>query len=456
MRGLIKEKRRKREPGVSAARIGRAPLLFLLAVGGFTSCSQIAVGVSVCFAPDSALVAYVCDDQWNLPLPPEMPTIRSKVSVRWSRLDRPDRYQVADIGVFGRNWGGYPVADRIHSVFSPDNRYLAVACPRQLHLLDCQTKAHRILTGPSEVVTSLLWMSADQLAYASCTLNSGGQSGTTSTRLWLQRVDQSYVDRELIFSQQGSQNCPEKGLNVAEWPREHWSPDRRFVVFRAGGFQGALMLLNVEERTASVIAPGSHKFDGISWKSDGSAAACVGFSRTGPVLAFVIDPRTGEKFDFSDEFTRAFGDDSKYATPPMFRLWTPDDQYLIVNSPSKGGCLAKPRPWELVRVAELFVDRLIKKEPRVSEGDSSDRLPWADWLPVKGWVKMWIRDPGTGYNRGMDYFVNYSNLSFVPFGVSSAPGAGWRVTPNGKHAVKLESRCKLIVRELTLAPPGAQ
>jgi len=456
MRRLTKETRRKRISGVSAARAGWMPLLFVLALGGLSSCSQIIVGVDACFSPDSTLVAYVCSDQWDLPLPPEMPTIRSKVSVRWSRLNRPDEYQVADIGVFGRDWGGWFVANRIHSVFSPDNRYLAVASPRQLHLLDCLTKEHRILTGPGEVVTSLVWLSADQLAYVSCSLNRGGHRETSSTCFWLQRVDQSYVDRELIFSQQGSQNCPEKGLNVAEWPREHWAPDRRFILFRADGFQGDLKLLNVEERTVRVIAPGSHKFEGISWKSDGSAAACVGFSRTGSMLAFVIDPRTGEKFDFSDEFNRAFGDDCKYATPPMFRLWTPDDQYLVVNSLGKGGCLVKPRPWELVRVAELFVDRLVKNGPRVSGEDSSERLPWAHWLPVKGWVKIWVQRLGPDYPRGMDYFVNYSNLYFVPFGDSWAPGGGWQVTPNGRHAVKLESPCRLTVRKLTLAAPSAR
>jgi len=88
--------------------------------------------------------------------------------------------------------------------------------------------------------------------------------------------------------------------------------------------------------------------------------------------------------------------------------------------------------------------------------DGSERLPWVHWLPVKGWVKTWVQHQGPGYRRGMDYFVDYSARSFVPFGDSSTPGGGWQVTPNGKHAVKLESPCKLIVRELTLPSLGAQ
>lgn len=242
--------------GVPAVRVGWMPVLLLSALGCLSSCSYIAAGADVCFSPDSSLVAYVCADQWDLPLPPEMPTIRSKVSLRWSRLNQPEDYQAADIGVFGRDWGGWFVVSRIHSAFSPDNRYLAVACPRQLRVLDCQTREQRALTGPGEVVTSLVWLTADRLAYASCFRDGSGERGAACTSFWQQKVDGSDFDRELIFSQQGPHCCPEKRLSVAEWPRERWSPDRRFVLFRAEGFRGDLTLLawRSEQRESSLPA----------------------------------------------------------------------------------------------------------------------------------------------------------------------------------------------------------
>jgi len=423
---------------------------------GASGCSYLTGGSEVSFSPDSTLAAYVWATQRDLPLPPECPTIRSKVWVRWCRLDKPREYHDSEIGVFGRDWGGWDVKNSVHAAFSPDNRYLAVACPRRLMLIDCETKERRILTGPEEVVTSLIWLDNDQLAYVACSRQTDGPKRPASVSFWRQAVFQSNDHRRPIFSETQAGSCPEKGLGVTGWPRERWSPDGKYVLFRTEGFRGDLKLLDVATGTAAVVAPRGYNFESISWKGDGSAAACVGFSRKAPMTAFVLDPRTGEKIDFSENFMKAFENDSEFSAPPLFRLWTPDDQYLVVNSASRGGCLVKPQPWELIPVAERFIDGLVKDGTHRLAEESSTRLPWVFWLPVKGWLRVWVQFVEPGYRRGMDFLVDYSGRTSAPLAESWAPGGSIFVTPDGKQVVKLESPEKLVIRELKLPGAGEQ
>lgn len=421
-----------------------------------SGCSYMTSGGDVWFSEDGTMAVYVCARQWDLPLPPEVPTIRSKIWVRWCKLTKPRQYRTVEIGVFGKDWGGWDVKNRVHPIFSPDNRYLAVACPRQLVILDCLAQQRRILTGPDEVVTSLIWLDEGELAYASCTKSPGRRHVGTSTNFWRQGVDQSPEDRTLIFSHENSNSCPEKGLSLSEWPRERWSPDRRFVLFRAQGFRGDLTLVDVVEGTSRVIAAGGYNFEGISWKSDGSAAACVGFSTSVPMMAFLIDPRTDERQDFSEEFNKAFGSNSRFSAPRIPPQWTPGDQYLVVNDSETGGCLVRPHPWAIIPVAKRLVDHLTKDSSIVLAEEYRNRLPWIFWQPAKGWVRVWVQLQEQGYRRATEYWVDYSGRSFVPVEEPSAPGGGWKMTPDGKHAVKLERHDKLIVRALLLPNPSIQ
>jgi len=432
-----------------------AALMFLLALVSLSGCSYLAGGGEVTLSTDGSLAAYISARQWDLPLPPECPTIRSTVRLRWCNLTRPEDYHEIEIGVFGRDWGGWNVKNRVHPVFSPDNRHLAVACPRRLRVVDCATRKERTLTGPREVVTSLMWLDKDVLAYASCCPDLKGQREKTPLNFWRQGVDQSYEERSLIFSQDQPSGCPGKGLGAIEWPMERWSPDGRFVLFSSEGYQGDLKLLDVASGTARVIASGGYTFQGISWKSDGSAAACVGFSRKAPVAAFVIDPRTGEKDDFSEDY-QAFARDSGSSQPVLAGLWAPGDQYLVVNHLRMGGCLVSPRPWKLIPVAKLVIGELLKDRSLALAEDPNERLPWVFWQPVQGWVKVWVQFQEQGYRRGMDYVVDYSGRSRVLLGKSDAPGAGWKLTPDGERAVKLEPPDKVIVRGLTLPLPDSQ
>lgn len=416
----------------------------------FSGCSYMAGGGEVTLSTDGNFAAYICAWQWDLPLPPECPTIRSAVRLRWCNLTRPEEYHEIEIGVFGRDWGGWNVKNRVHPVFSPDNRYLAVACPRRLRVVECATRKERTLTGPGEVVTSLVWLDKDVLAYASCCPDLKGQREKTPLNFWRQGVDQSYEERSLIFSHEQPSGCPEKGLGAIEWPRERWSPDGKFVLFSGEGYRGVLQLLDIASGKARVIATDGYAFQGVSWKSDSSAVACVGFSRKAPMSAFVLDPRTGEKDDFSEDFNRAFAGDSGSSQPVLAGLWASGDQYLVVNDLRMGGCLVSPRPWKLIPVTRLFIEQLAgDSSPPLAE-DQKERLPWVFRQPFPGWLKVWVQFQEKGYRRGMDYVVDYSGRSRVLLGKSDAPGAGWKLTPDGKRAVKLEPPDKIVVRELTL------
>lgn len=439
------------EVKASGCRLGLLQVL-LSAFLSLTGCSYMTSGGEICLSPDGTWAAYVSARQWDLPLPPECPTIRSQIWIRWCKLDRPKDYQEVEIGVFGKEWGGWWPTNRVHSAFSPDNRHLAVACPRTLRVIDCATKAERIITGPDEPVTSVVWLDNDRFAYVSCSNVAQGKKRGSLIRFWQQHIDRDPSDRMLIFSHSEPHACLEKGLGSTEWPKERWSPDGKFVLFRGEGFRGDLNLLDVDAGTAKTIAPSGYRYEQISWKCDGSEAVCVGFKQTSPLVALVIDPRTGAKHDFSDEFNRAFRSDSQYSSPPMSRWWTPGDEYVIVNDPKMGGCLVSPRPWKLIPVAQLCVDRLTKEGLQVFAEGPGPKLPWIFRQPAAGWVRAWVQFQEPGYLRGKDYLVDYSGRLLVPVADSSAPGGGWKLTPDGKRAVKLEGAGNLLVREVTLPP----
>ncbi len=435
---------------IMTARISRSTWMLLSAAILVSGCSSMTGGGEVVISSDSASAAYVCARQWFLPLPPECPIFRSTVWVRWCDLSRPGDYRSAKIGVFGKDWGGWYVQNRVHPVFSPGNRYLAVACPRSLRVIDCAGTEQRILTGPEEVVTSLVWVGADELAYAACKRGEGKSRGKWITHFWRQRTRQSHYDRELIFSQEDTYGCPEKGLSAIEWPRQRWSPDGSFVLIRSYAPPWELRLIDVAAGTSRIPAPAGYNFEGISWKTDGSEAACVGFKRDRPMVAFLINPRTGRTHDFSAEFNGAFGEDSSYSAPPIGPLWTPDDQYLVVDHAKIGGCLVRPRPWKITPVAKHVVDHLVREGSHVLAEDSGERLPWVFRQPAKGWLKVWVQFQEKGYRQGMDYLVDYSGESVTALAESSAPGGGWKLTPDGIRAVKLESSGALVVRKVAL------
>lgn len=343
--------------------------------------------------------------------------------------------------------------NRVHPVFSQDNRYLAVATPRGLVVLDAATGHGRKLSGPGEVVTSLVWLGPDQLGYAACA-DSGGKTGLQGTlRFWRQRPDETPADREMMFSFEEAYGCPGRGLGGMDWPRERWSPDGRFVLLPASAPSRELKLLDLKEHTSRILATGV-LLEGISWKTDGSEAACVGFRGERPMVAFLLDPRTGAMHDFSAEFNEVFGETSNSPAPWISPLWAPGDRFLLVNHATKGGYLVRPRPWEAIPVGKLLVDHLAAEGTRVLAQDPSTWLPWVFRQPIEGWVRVWVQFDEGGYRRGIDFLVDDSGGSVRVLGESSAPGGGWKLTPDGTLAVKLEGPCELTVRNPNL--PGIE
>jgi len=245
-------------------------------------------------------------------------------------------------------------------------------------------------------------------------------------------------------------------LGATSWPRERWSPDGAYVLFKTQGFRGDLKLLDVATGATRVIAPRDYNIEGISWKSDSSEVVCVGSKRGSPARAFVINPRTLEKQDFSAEFNTFFGSDSGDYSPNIAPIWTPGDQYFIVNGGRKGGCLVNPRPWKVIPVARLLIHELDREGPLVSAEQATVRLPWISWQPARGWVKVGVQIPDKGYLRRKEYLVDYSGRVFVPLDESPAPTSEWTITPGGKQAVGLANSGRLIVRGISLPSLDAQ
>jgi len=122
----------------------------------YAGCTYLSQSHVVEFSPDGRFFAYVIARQWDLPLPPEMPTIRSTVYVMWRALSEGSKTQRVKIDSFGREFG-YWGKDRVHLAFAPDSRHLSVVSPRRLPGgLESESRLHPARLFPAKTIWPII------------------------------------------------------------------------------------------------------------------------------------------------------------------------------------------------------------------------------------------------------------------------------------------------------------
>ncbi|MEW6360164.1 MAG: hypothetical protein AB1696_27770 [Planctomycetota bacterium] len=378
-------------------------------------------------SPDGKSIAYQWIETKDLPLPPEMPTVETRVYLRWCALAYPNKQQSLLMITAGKKYRAVAAAALVNVVFSPDSKHMAVATPERLTIVETQSDKHWDLETTGQIVTSLAWSGDDQFA---CAVHSNphGVGGGKSDRVLQLRKIRDVAGRGAITLY----SAPYEG--GAFWGIERWSPRGRYVIFRNQSHGADLRLFDASTKTVTAFGAQKGYTVGVSWKPDESAALCVSHvvGPPGPCEALLLDPATGRTEDLSDQFAKAFGGDHLDVPP----LWTPDGRYVIVNTLQRGGCLVCPKPWQVVPVAELFMKKI---------GRGNETPGYIFPQVAKGWVRYWL--------GGTDYAVSYNGSTYLTLAPADAPGAGWHLTPDGDAAVNVGRDKKILIHDIETPAP---
>jgi hypothetical protein len=405
-------------------------LFFLVMSFTLAGCRWTSMSAQVRFSPDSALVGFCFAKCWDLPLPPEMPTVRSTAFVRWCRTARPDECRTMKIGSFGKNYG-YWVVDQITPVFSPDSRHVAVVGPRGLFLADTASGAAIRVSPDDEEVKAAGWVGSDEIVYAAHTTRQDRGATLTDLVFWQWKIAAGPGRRVELHRHPGI---------YSGYPREYWSPDGKRVIFvDQAYYSGQYLLLDVATGKVTPLGSPGIMSKGAAWKPDGTAAVIIS-QRKGdpPVEVLLIEPATGKTTDLSREFFTAFGD----KVPDIDPLWTAEGKYLVVNTAELGGCLVRPDPWEVIPVSKRFIERRYPGGAPPGEAP-----PWIYRQPAPGWVRIWVTG---GKGQSEQYAVDYQGKAYFTIGASSTPGGGWTLTPDAAGAVRLDDSAGIEVQEVKL------
>ena len=430
----------------------RSWLFWLVTLIFAAGCSGTGSSNHLEISPDGTKAAFVYSDMINLPLPPEVPVIRSVTYVAWVDLDRPQ--QLHAVRMETRNWKTGPWEYQyVHPLFSPDNRRLAVAAPSGMYVIDLDTARKDLLSKPGEEITSLAWLGPNEVGYV---------AQTDSERIFRrQRIEDREVEGTAVLVEHNSNhNRSSRTFGQFGWPGESWSPDGGLVMFRTGGQENDLRLLDTatgQVKSLNKPCPGEAY---ATWSSAGNKVF-VACSTNAPELnqALLYSPDTEKVIDLTQPFFHYFHD-SYYQLPSRW-LW--DDRYLVVNDSEKGGCLVQPEPWLIIPLYQKVVDRLNHGETGGSDTGPSGAyniFPGLHVQPVPGWVTTVIGRPGPKYGPAghevqsylfNDYAVSDDGRLVEDLGRACPNCLGVFFTPDGKRLVTIDSSGKqLIVRPLAL------
>jgi hypothetical protein len=380
------------------------------------------------FSPDGSVVAYLF---WTVsqrvPLGPTPSATAESVGIRWCLSRNPLQQKEVTIDSAKLNGKVIYLDHRVHMVFSPDSRNLGVVSGKGIQLLDVTSGAVRTIVDGSQRVTSLGWLSKNQIVYGLMS-----QPGHSLCRRDITRPD---AQPEVFHRGPADPGRVElSGVGIEgypdTWPTEYWSHAGHYCA----AWNGSQFSL-VEVATGRVRACGGRRdvrpeVVAMSWKRDDSGVLLLSGDRDSGYQALVVDPRTGETLDFSGDFNGAFGsetlDHALYRpgdTAPATQ-WTADGQYFVVNAFKKNaGFLVRPRPWELIPVGERS-GILLRNKPRYQVEIYPTSIP--------GWV--WSQ-PGSANCASL---VDYQGTRIMPVSLGGqaviSPEGNWiaaAVLPSG-------------------------
>ena len=309
---------------------------------------------TICFSPDSSGIAYIVEDYWAGP-GVDSGTLLRIPHLYWcdtSNLGDRTSIRLGSLGLQYAHHCDWPLDVK----FSPDSRYLAVATPEYLTIVTVRSGRARRVNRYGEYVTSFVWLSSGEIGYVTVARHDEGAKGRRRRVVWRQDVSASANERVAVFQGAASDTIVEDRLY--HFPVEYWSPQGRYVVFASSYGDERFHLLDLATSSAQPFGEANlHPWGGVSWKADGSAAFCVAVRAGGMrrPQALYIDTSSKEVVDCSASFWRSFGE----KVPGFECVWTPDGRYVIANDWARtGGCLVRPRPWEVIPVGKKLAECL--------------------------------------------------------------------------------------------------
>jgi hypothetical protein len=411
------------------------------------ACAYLSPSHIVEFSPDGRFVAYVMARQWDLPLPPEMPTIRSTVYVMWRPLSDGSKTQSVKIDSFGRKFGFWG-KERVHLAFAPDSRHLSVVSPRRLMIIDVETGKNWNLTRAGDQVTSCHWLGSDEIGYVLYT-NRQGDSGKKADRLFVkQGIHDRFEAAKIIHRQSGVEADFKEGISQNAWPIERWSPDGRFVIFTDLQSKEQFRILEVMSGALRSFGHPGLRNEGVAWHPEGTWAFCIGQHRLDPPYCWLLQPQTGGVLDLSDNLRSFLAHTPPNAMPLIEPLWTRDGRFVIANVLGLGGCLISPKPWDVIPLAQEVITHLRRSDPRPLSPYLKESPPFIRSAPLAGWVRIGISFESGPSLSGEDYLADYTGTQLILLGPSRAPGFDWSVTLDGRQAVSFKNDETLEIRSI--------
>ena len=403
----------------------------VLACAGSIGCQGEGSPGPILFSPDGSIVAHTYVKRIDLPIPPEVPTLYSTVYLQWYHADQLKIPQSIKIDSYGKSYGSF-VQGQFRLLYSPDSRHIAVKSPRYLEVVDLETKKRHRLTGPDELVSSMGWLGNTEMVYVIYRESETKKHSYGRIRqIYRHPIADLPEKRQLLYEQNDYRG------NY----HDYVSPTGEYVVFMSQGYSdGLFYLLNIQTMKVTPLNDKTAKCQGVSWKPDGSSVFLLSGKE-----ALLHYPKEGRTKDISDDYDNTFCLHLEYA-PSIDNLWTPDSEYIVINSSKTGGCLVRPDPWRVVPIGKRLVKYLedVKHRRIYRNPLSPDSYPYLFVQSYPGWVRLWIQLvtdkkpylPGqTVVLEAQNYLVDYEGKQILSMKPSDSPGGAWALTPDGKKMV---------------------
>jgi WD40 repeat protein len=377
-----------------------------------------------------------------------------RTSVCWRKTAPLSEVHVFDLEHLGqpvREYDYDTVLD-IHLSFSPDSRRLAVVSRYRIVILDLSSGTDRCLFSNEDGgVSSFTWVDKDNAAYV---VHKDISAHPLPDDPWLALRQfasrREFFRCDLTASTSRPQLLYEEGpavrfsglfglhseswVNREWWPTEWWSPGGQYVLYSTGGDalsvadKASLRLLDVGTGKAVTIRSDIASLQYVAWKHNKPEALVVlddGPDRIDTV--YLVRAPAGEIVPLQAPFNGVLKE-GMVARAPM---WTPDDQYVAVETPNDA-CLVDVASAKVIPVRTAFLSQT--KSP----GSTQIRIRP---LGIPGWLHLHIGESEkfTPYEHGgPDYIVDYEAKKILHVGPSG--DHQFAVSPDGKMVGRVGSQ----------------